>query len=743
MTADTRDSRGGFFAMRALLIDPGRRYLERDRAIAKPYPHNGLAYLATVLAREGLGVSVIDAALEGLDEQAAAQRAVALRPDVVLITAMTFNAGAAFHTAALVREQDPPPLIVLGGVHPTLLPRRTLEECPAADVVVAGEGEEAVVEIARALDGGGVAALAGRPGMHLRGHPEPPPPRPIADLDRLPFPDWGLFDYERYLAIPSRWGAIHLYHLNSSRGCPYSCTFCSPVHGGRVRLRSPESIVEEMAVNLARRGARHFDLADSNATLVRPRFMRLCRLLLDRGLAGNVSWNIDTGPHLVDAEMVQLARAAGCGMVSFGLESGDDEMLKRMRKPHSVAEAEQGVRAAVEGGLTVKVSFILGHPGETPASAERTFAFASHLRRTYGVEYYYNLVDAYPETELWRMVERGEAGARWVEGTRGNWDAYGRTRSMIELPGLPAGEFERLYAHYTRALDEVSGSSFYEGKPGRPGRVGTPEVVIIGVGFAPGHVTAEAASELGSCRAVMGHERVLRTVAAHLPPGVEVLADAESRERAADLAALRADRLARTMDAARRVGKVAYVCSGDAGVYSYAEPVLRAAHAAGVRARVVPGITAATAVAARLGAPLRDAFAVIGLYDQHLPEALAAARVEAAAAADMVIVIYLPVHEAVAFPELYPPERYPEAHPIAERSRARLLSAISCLRRHRGPQTPIGVVTLDGEDVVTTLAEFERVVLPRVHPYSTLIVGNSRTRLLGRVMVTPGRDEDE
>jgi len=133
-----------------------------------------------------------------------------------------------------------------------------------------------------------------------------------------------------------------------------------------------------------------------------------------------------------------------------------------MGKCTSLAETESIIKTASDLGIKVKCSFILGHPYETIESAEKTVNFALYLRKKYRVEYYYNLIDVYPGTSLYTMVERGEGGARWIPGKRNNWAAYRRDEPMIEVNDLTESMLKTLHERYTTHIDDEEGSNFYE-----------------------------------------------------------------------------------------------------------------------------------------------------------------------------------------------------------------------------------------------------------------------------------------
>ena len=441
--------------MKVLLVDPGKRYLERSDPVPKVYPHIGLAYMGTVLAERGIDVNVFD---EGVNNCQFCDVLTDYSPDVVGITSMTFNVLDAYRIARTTKEHSDA-LVVLGGAHPSALPELTLRECPECDIVARGEGEYVLSQIAEGEHLHKIPGIVYRTSkIHSTGAPAY-----IKTLDELPFPDWSLFDYSLYCTIYSEKFSkrIQLYQVSGSRGCPHDCTFCYPLHGRAFRFRSPESIVDEIEYNVLK-GAHHFDFTDSTATILEKRFLKMCSLLIERGLHDKITWNFETRVDLVSKELLQTAKKAGSTMIFFGVESGDETVLRLMKKNIDLSMVEKAVKIASDAALKVKVSFLIGHAYETEESAQNTFALAENLRKKYGVDISLNLIDIYPGTELYTMVEEGEGGSRWIQGKRNNWGAYFRSTPLVEFEKLSAARLKELFDQFKKTLNNIPKEGFYE-----------------------------------------------------------------------------------------------------------------------------------------------------------------------------------------------------------------------------------------------------------------------------------------
>jgi radical SAM superfamily enzyme YgiQ (UPF0313 family) len=390
------------------------------------YPHSAVAFLAAALRTEGFSVTVIDAKLERLPTERALERLRDLAPSLLGITCMTHDVGAAAKFAARARSDDPRLRVVVGGVHATALPADTLRDFPAFDFAVFGEGEETIVELARALcDGGrfdGIRGLAWKDGGEVRVNASRPW---IENLDRLPMPAWDLFP------------AAREYHIVTARGCPFECVFCMSPYGNRVRRRSPESVVAEMRQVVDRYHPRYYQLNDESFALHPDR----ARAILDGIVAHPPLRAVPKGASLrvnnVTEDLMRRMKEAGFVFVDFGIESGDPEILKRIRKRITMDAVRRAVAITKAAGIATGGNYILGHPGETPETIRRTLRFAVELNCEFNA---IGIMTPYPSTEIWNMARRGEWGYRLLST---DWRDYNKQLgNALEIEGLPRRRLE-------------------------------------------------------------------------------------------------------------------------------------------------------------------------------------------------------------------------------------------------------------------------------------------------------------
>ncbi|MGA2385343.1 MAG: radical SAM protein, partial [Candidatus Bathyarchaeia archaeon] len=209
-----------------------------------------------------------------------------------------------------------------------------------------------------------------------------PPSEFIDDLDSVPYPAWHLMSIEKYIASGQAHGSQRrkrYFPMVTSRGCPGRCVFCSihAVWGHRWRARSPENVVGEIETLVSKYGIREIHFEDDNLTLSKQRMMRICELILERGL--DITWLTPNGVavNTLDFGLLEKMRKSGCYQLSFGIESGDPSVLKNIiHKPLNLDRVKQIVDCSKRLGIWTHGFFVIGFPGESAESIRRTINFA-------------------------------------------------------------------------------------------------------------------------------------------------------------------------------------------------------------------------------------------------------------------------------------------------------------------------------------------------------------------------------
>jgi anaerobic magnesium-protoporphyrin IX monomethyl ester cyclase len=411
---------------RVLLVNPHYPISET------PSPPLGLAYLAGALEAAGVAVRLADAVVAPLDEKFLQAILADFEPDWVGVTAVTMNAPRAFEILRGVKSFAPNVFTVMGGPHASFAAIETLNTLPELDAVVRGEGERTLTELVLAPTD--LRCWAEIPGLAFRLGDAPhftPERPPLADLGSLAPPARHLIPLGRYrtLGMP--------VSITTSRGCPYRCIFCvgRKMVGAKVRFRPPASVVAEM-VHLAGLGFRQINLADDLFTANRAHCLAICDALGRQGI--EIRWSSFARVDTVSEDLLRRMRQAGCHAVSFGLESGSPDILRRIKKGFTLAQAEKAVEMCRAAGMQAHASFILGLPGETEETLAATLAFAERLGRR-GLFYGFHLLAPFPGTEV-----RDQAAAYGLKILSHDWSDYHANRAICLPHGLKPARLDAI-----------------------------------------------------------------------------------------------------------------------------------------------------------------------------------------------------------------------------------------------------------------------------------------------------------
>ena len=368
----------------ALLINPSYAgsYGAAKAALTYPvYPTLGLTTIAAEALRRGHHVEILDLSYRPYDWKLVRSRVLELKPDIVGITATTPLMNQLRDISVLCKDVSSDILLVGGGAHVSALPLESMRESQL-DLALTGEADLTFGEVCDGRDPKSILGLYYRDGG---GNIQYTGPRPlIENLDDLPVPAWHLYDPARYrneisrILVRRRPATITEF----SRGCVFKCDFCASkmTMGFGYRKKSPERCAEEVAI-LARLGWREFMLADDIFTSDNDWAIRVSEAITRR--ATGVGWTCNNGIRVESAndELFEAMRRAGCYRVSFGFESGSDQVLKAFGKGGR-ASLEQGrvaVKTARAAGVETNGFFLLGLSADTEDTMKETIAFARSL----------------------------------------------------------------------------------------------------------------------------------------------------------------------------------------------------------------------------------------------------------------------------------------------------------------------------------------------------------------------------
>ncbi|MFQ5861522.1 MAG: B12-binding domain-containing radical SAM protein [Candidatus Brocadiales bacterium] len=428
---------------------------EPDIILVAPFPGNikgvsettllppiGLAYIAAVLENEGFRCGVIDANVLKKDANMVVEDILRSKPKAVGITANLFTGNACIEIAEKLKSAcHEAPKIIVGGPFPTSFPQKFLQE-GKADVVVIGEGELTMLEIMHNLRRGqcnnfsGINGVAyAENGTIIRTEQR----KRIKDLDSLPIPAWYMLpDLNLY---KSRARKTPVAPILTSRGCPSQCVYCSKdVFLSNFTARSPQNVLSEIDYLVKELNVKQIDILDDNFSLIRKRTVEILDGIIERNY--NLAINLQLGVRVdsLDENIIKKMKKAGVFKIAFGVESGDERVLKNCRKGISLSKVLEATRLAKDSGMIVYGFFMFGLPGDNAQTMQKTIDFAIKMNPTIAN---FTITVPFPGTRLFEMVQR--EGRFLVDTTSGLDMGFYSGEAFYELGSLSKEDVAKYY----------------------------------------------------------------------------------------------------------------------------------------------------------------------------------------------------------------------------------------------------------------------------------------------------------
>ncbi len=364
------------------------------------YPPMGLLAMATYLDREGYEVELIDATIDNLSLDALVDIIKNKKPEVVGISAMSVNISQTFKLAEALKKINPEIKIIVGGVHPTIAPEHTVKN-EFVDFVVMGEGELTTIDLLKALendesDFSSILGLAYKKDGEIIVNPKRPL---IENIDKLPIPLYHLLDIDKYKSPYAK--KAPFISMVRSRGCPYNCTFCgNPKMFGRTfRCQTPARTIKEIDYLVKAFKIKEISFKDTELTLDL-NLEKLCDLLIEKNY--DLIWTCNGRVNNLTENLLRKMKKAGCCSITFGIESGNQEILNRLKKQITLSQVREAVKMAKAAGLQIVTNFMIGNPHDTKETIEETINFAVELDTDYA---YFGFTTPFPGTELREEAE--------------------------------------------------------------------------------------------------------------------------------------------------------------------------------------------------------------------------------------------------------------------------------------------------------------------------------------------------
>lgn len=363
----------------------------------------GIGYVAAVLKQNNFPIEIIDCVPLRISKEKLGEILLKKQPDVVGFTATIISIDHAIETVNYLKKILPKTIFVIGGPHFTSLPEKTLQGSDF-DFGVLGEGEYTFLEFIKMIESGKkdykkIKSLVWRKGDKVIVNPRR---EFIENLDELPYPARELYPPMKYYApMPGGYKRLPFGHMVTSRGCPYRCTFCDrSVFGQGFRARSPKCVVDEIEFLIKNYKVKEIKFYDDLFTKDKKRVFEICNEILKRKI--DISWSCSARVDSVTLELLKIMKKAGCWQIDYGIESGNQEVLNKMRKGITLKQSEQAVKWAKKVGMKARAFIVIGMPGETKQSIDDTINFVKKLPLDV-VAFYAVMI--YPGNELYEIVK--------------------------------------------------------------------------------------------------------------------------------------------------------------------------------------------------------------------------------------------------------------------------------------------------------------------------------------------------
>lgn len=419
------------------------------------FPSIGLGIIASILEKDGHSVEYIDMRASKItlnDIEQSLQKGKYANISFLGMTATTPMINTTHKIASIFKKYLPEIKIIVGGSHASALPEEVLSD-NNIDIVVRGEGEYTFKDIVNGIkdNKNNIIKNSMINGISYRdkqGNIIHNKDRPlIENLDELPMPAYHLMPMEKYYPSPGSYKMLPAMSLVVTRGCMGRCTFCNPITKGKMRSRSPEKIVEEIKYLMENYRIKEVCFFDDLLTGIRENVEKMCSILIEKNI--EISWSCFTRVNHVEEQLFTKMKKAGCHTVLFGVESGNQGILDKMRKGITLEQVKKAVEICKKIGLETRASYIFGAIGDTKETMQETMNFALNLGTDHAI---FTIMTPYPGTEVWKEALRNiknsiknkkETDEKWKIDQ--NYDNYIGERVTLEIPSANPEDIQKIY----------------------------------------------------------------------------------------------------------------------------------------------------------------------------------------------------------------------------------------------------------------------------------------------------------
>jgi radical SAM superfamily enzyme YgiQ (UPF0313 family) len=326
--------------------------------------------------------------------------------------------------------------VTAGGIHATILPEDFLKY-DFIDNCIRGEGEIPFFELISGKDKKDILSLSFKENGNIIHNSQGPV---LDNLDSLPLPAYDLLPMSKYKPSLGSYKLLPAIGMVTSRGCPGKCTFCyGQYFGKKIRYHSAERIYAEIMHLKDIYGIREISFYDDTFTAVKPNLVKFCNMLINRD--AKLSWSCFSRTDLVNKDLLKLMKTAGCHQICYGVESGDENILKNIQKDVSLETAKEAIKLTKAAGIEARATFMIGNPEETVQTLEKTFKFAVEIDPDIAL---FNITTPFPGTEMFKWASNNGYIKTY------NWADYDLSKPVMEVPGIGAEEIARYYKLFNR-----------------------------------------------------------------------------------------------------------------------------------------------------------------------------------------------------------------------------------------------------------------------------------------------------
>ncbi|MBN2327321.1 MAG: radical SAM protein [Candidatus Omnitrophica bacterium] len=396
-----------------LVVPPTGKYIREERCqtpldelhTVALRPPMDLLYIAGALEQIGVQAKIVDYPAQEGAWESFENDVRGFQPDALILSITTPTLEEDVKAAAKAKSIDPEIVTLSKGAHFLHLDRQAMRRHSQLDLVMRGEYEETVKELASGKSWSDIPGITYRENTDITRNEDRPF---IQDIDAIAFPARHLIDNDRYRRPDTGEPQATIV---TSRGCPYPCIYClaRAVSGAAVRNRSPENVAAELKECIEKHGIRDFLFRSDLFTANKRWVLSLCKAIQDARL--DIQWSCNSRVDTLNEEMLAEMKKAGCWLIAFGVEHGDPVMLELMRKQVKYENIEPAIHMCRKAGIKSSVYFLIGLPWESRQTFEKTKSFARKLDPDF-IEFFYTYpfygTEYYEEAVKEQLLQEGE-----------------------------------------------------------------------------------------------------------------------------------------------------------------------------------------------------------------------------------------------------------------------------------------------------------------------------------------------